>query len=332
MTDGISDIDRKAQEQSRRLEPFYDQVGRVIVGQKSLIDRLVVALITGGHVLLEGVPGLAKTLLVRTAARAMSLSFARIQFTPDLLPADVVGTQVYHPRTGDFAVKHGPIFANVVLADEINRAPAKVQSALLEAMQELQVTLGDTTHPLPQPFFVLATQNPIEQEGTYPLPERNAKLKARDIRFAFKVHPLSIASMGSGTITVPIFTSGEMRAKRIGSPLSGLKTKSIGSSGFLGSPHCSSVLPAHMRIPSLPTEMPSNRVVGLSALTAQSMYLNSTFGGTPVTKMWYFTTTPAPELSVRETTFAWMEVPGGTICSKPTSMSIRCCTRCPRSA
>ena len=138
---------------------------------------------TGGHILLEGVPGLAKTLAVRTLARALQLDFRRIQFTPDLLPADVVGTQIYNPRTGDFTVKKGPVFANIVLADEINRAPAKVQSALLEAMQEKQVTIGDRTYELPQPFLVLATQNPIEQEGTYPLPEAQVDrfmLKVRD--------------------------------------------------------------------------------------------------------------------------------------------------------
>jgi MoxR-like ATPase len=136
-----------------------------------MIDRLLVGLLTGGHVLLEGVPGLAKTLAVRTLAHGLQLTFQRIQFTPDLLPADVIGTQIYNPRTGEFTIKRGPIFANLVLADEINRAPAKVQSALLEAMQEKQVTIGDSSYPLGQPFLVLATQNPIEQEGTYPLPE-----------------------------------------------------------------------------------------------------------------------------------------------------------------
>src|SRR5215216_1439738 len=154
-----------------RLEPFYTQISRVLVGQRLLVDRLLVGLLAGGHLLLEGVPGLAKTLAVRTLARALRLSFKRIQFTPDLLPADVIGTQIYNPRSGEFSVKRGPIFANLVLADEINRAPAKVQSALLEAMQENQVTIGDTTFPLDQPFMVLATQNPIEQEGTYQLPE-----------------------------------------------------------------------------------------------------------------------------------------------------------------
>jgi MoxR-like ATPase len=154
-----------------RLDPLYAQIARVIVGQRELVDRLVLGLLTGGHILIEGVPGLAKTLAVRTLAQGLHLSFSRIQFTPDLLPADVIGTQIYSPRTGDFTVKKGPIFAHFVLADEINRAPAKVQSALLEAMQEKQVTLGEHTHRLPDPFLVLATQNPIEQEGTYPLPE-----------------------------------------------------------------------------------------------------------------------------------------------------------------
>lgn len=147
------------------------EVERVIVGQRAVLDRLLIALLTQGHVLVEGLPGLAKTLMVRTLAATLQLSFRRIQFTPDLLPADITGTQVFQPQTGQFTVKPGPVFANVVLADEINRAPAKVQSALLEAMQERQVTLGGESWPLPEPFLVLATQNPIEQEGTYPLPE-----------------------------------------------------------------------------------------------------------------------------------------------------------------
>jgi MoxR-like ATPase len=142
-----------------------------VVGQDMMIERLLIGLLTGGHVLLEGVPGLAKTLTVRSLAETVDASFERIQFTPDLLPADVVGTMIYNQRTGDFTARRGPIFANIVLADEINRAPPKVQAALLEAMQEQQVTLGGETHPLPKPFLVLATQNPIEQEGTYPLPE-----------------------------------------------------------------------------------------------------------------------------------------------------------------
>ncbi len=153
------------------VKPLREEIARVLVGQNHLVDRLLVALLTNGHVLLEGVPGLAKTLAVRTLSSALQASFKRIQFTPDLLPADVVGTMVYHPKDGTFSPRLGPIFANLVLADEINRAPAKVQSALLEAMQERQVTIGEATHKLPDPFLVLATQNPIDQEGTYTLPE-----------------------------------------------------------------------------------------------------------------------------------------------------------------
>src|SRR5262245_26209360 len=181
-SDDVQEIDRRVQEQRAGLEPLYREIGRVIVGQRGMVDRLLVGLLTGGHILLEGVPGLAKTLAVRTLARGLRLSFSRIQFTPDLLPADVIGTQIYNPRSGDFTIKKGPLFANCVLADEINRAPAKVQSALLEAMQEKQVTIGDTTYALEQPFLVLATQNPIEQEGTYPLPE------AQVDRFMLKLH------------------------------------------------------------------------------------------------------------------------------------------------
>src|SRR5579863_7233377 len=148
-----------------------NEVGKVIVGQTYMIERIMIGLLTGGHVLLEGVPGLAKTLTVRTLCDAISAKFARIQFTPDLLPADLIGTVIYNQQKGEFTSKLGPVFANLVLADEINRAPAKVQSALLEAMQERQVTIGEKTYPLPEPFVVMATQNPIEQEGTYPLPE-----------------------------------------------------------------------------------------------------------------------------------------------------------------
>ena len=153
------------------VQPLRNEIGRVLIGQHELVDRLLVALLTGGHVLLEGVPGLAKTLAVRTLSMCLQAKFQRIQFTPDLLPADVVGTMVYHPKDGSFSPRLGPIFANLILADEINRAPAKVQSALLEAMQERQVTLGEATHKLPDPFLVLATMNPIDQEGTYTLPE-----------------------------------------------------------------------------------------------------------------------------------------------------------------
>jgi MoxR-like ATPase len=156
---------------ARLIQDVSRQVALRVVGQEYMIDRLLISLLTGGHVLLEGVPGLAKTLTVRTLAETIATSFSRIQFTPDLLPADVVGTQIYDQSTGQFMVKKGPIFANIILADEINRAPAKVQAALLEAMQEKQVTIGGTTYKLEEPFLVLATQNPIEQEGTYPLPE-----------------------------------------------------------------------------------------------------------------------------------------------------------------
>lgn len=166
--------------QGELVERIREEVARVIVGQEKLIDRLILALATGGHILLEGVPGLAKTLSVNTLAKALGLGFKRISFTPDLLPADVVGTLVYSPKTGEFTPKKGPVFTNLLLADEINRAPAKVQSALLESMQERQVTIGDETYRLPEPFLVLATQNPIEQEGTYPLPE------AQVDRFMFK--------------------------------------------------------------------------------------------------------------------------------------------------
>jgi len=153
------------------VQNILEQVARRVVGQEYMIERLLIGLLTGGHVLLEGVPGLAKTLTVKTLAETIHTTFQRIQFTPDLLPADVIGTQIFDQHTGEFRPKHGPIFANIILADEINRAPAKVQSALLEAMQEKQVTIGGTTFILEEPFLVLATQNPIEQEGTYPLPE-----------------------------------------------------------------------------------------------------------------------------------------------------------------
>ena len=166
--------------QGELVERIREEVARVIVGQEKLIDRLILALATGGHILLEGVPGLAKTLSVNTLAKTLGLGFKRISFTPDLLPADVVGTLVYSPKTGEFTPKKGPVFTNLLLADEINRAPAKVQSALLESMQERQVTIGDETYRLPEPFLVLATQNPIEQEGTYQLPE------AQVDRFMFK--------------------------------------------------------------------------------------------------------------------------------------------------
>lgn len=162
---------RLIEEQSNVLNRIRDEIGKVLVGQERLVDRLLIALVTGGHILLEGVPGLAKTTAIRTLADVLGLQFQRISFTPDLLPADVVGTLIYSPKDGTFQPRKGPVFSNLLLADEINRAPAKVQSALLEAMQERQVTIGDTTYRLPDPFLVMATQNPIEHEGTYPLPE-----------------------------------------------------------------------------------------------------------------------------------------------------------------
>jgi MoxR-like ATPase len=167
----VSELTEQVKATSSFLDDVFEQVGRVVVGQRDMVERVMIGLLTGGHCLIEGVPGLAKTLTVKTLAQTINASFSRIQFTPDLLPADITGTIIYNMHTGQFTQKRGPLFANLVLADEVNRAPAKVQSALLEAMQERQVTIGDTTHPLPDPFLVLATQNPIEQEGTFPLPE-----------------------------------------------------------------------------------------------------------------------------------------------------------------
>ena len=171
MDQNIEAIHAKIQKESAFIETLMEEMGKVVVGQTYMVERLLIGMLTGGHVLLEGVPGLAKTLTVRTLAAAIKTQFNRIQFTPDLLPADLLGTLIYDQKTGDFKTKKGPIFSNLILADEINRSPAKVQSALLEAMQERQVTIGDTTFKLDDPFLVLATQNPIEQEGTYPLPE-----------------------------------------------------------------------------------------------------------------------------------------------------------------
>src|SRR5213083_2491914 len=165
------EITQEVRELGQWIPALRQQVAHVVVGQKYLVDRLLLGLLANGHLLLEGVPGLAKTLTVKTMAGCIKTGFQRLQFTPDLLPADLIGTLIYNPRTGEFTTKLGPIFSNLILADEINRAPAKVQSALLEAMQERQVTIGEKTYPLPDPFLVLATQNPIEQEGTYQLPE-----------------------------------------------------------------------------------------------------------------------------------------------------------------
>lgn len=171
METSISKLTERVKDEHSVVQQLLTEVRKVIVGQDYLIDRLLIGLFGNGHILIEGVPGLAKTLSVKTLSQAISTHFQRIQFTPDLLPADLIGTLVYNPKDGDFTTKKGPVFANIILADEINRAPSKVQSALLEAMQERQVTIGEHTFPLPDPFLVLATQNPIEQEGTYPLPE-----------------------------------------------------------------------------------------------------------------------------------------------------------------
>ncbi|MBL8795234.1 MAG: AAA family ATPase [Planctomycetia bacterium] len=220
MTPNVTEITRLAGEHRQQLDALYKEIERVIVGQRLLIERLIVGLLTGGHILLEGVPGLAKTLAVRTLAQGLRLSFHRIQFTPDLLPADVVGTQIYNPRSGEFTVKKGPIFANLVLADEINRAPAKVQSALLEAMQEKQVTIGESSHALEQPFLVLATQNPIEQEGTYHLPEAQVdrfmlKLKIGYPTRADELVILERMSAVEPTLTVqPILAASDIFALR----------------------------------------------------------------------------------------------------------------------
>ncbi len=178
----MQELGEKIQESSAFIEDIYTEMNKVIVGQRYMIDRLLVGLLADGHVLLEGVPGLAKTLTVSSLATVINTKFQRLQFTPDLLPADLIGTLIYNQKEAEFTVKKGPIFSNIILADEINRSPAKVQSALLEAMQELQVTIGETTYPLDEPFLVLATQNPVEQEGTYPLPE------AQVDRFMMKIN------------------------------------------------------------------------------------------------------------------------------------------------
>jgi MoxR-like ATPase len=177
----IAKLNETVREEALQIQTAVAEIKKVIVGQRGLVDRMMVALLCRGHLLVEGVPGLAKTLAVRTLGQVLDLQFSRIQFTPDLLPADLIGTMIYQQKTGEFVARKGPVFTNLLLADEINRAPAKVQSALLESMQERQVTLGDTTHRLPEPFLVFATQNPIEQEGTYPLPE------AQVDRFLLKV-------------------------------------------------------------------------------------------------------------------------------------------------
>ena len=218
----IRELNERIERESLFVQTLRQEMSKVIVGQSHLVDTLLIGLLTNGHILLEGVPGLAKTLAITTLAKAIDADFSRIQFTPDLLPADLVGTLIYSQKSEDFVVRKGPIFANFILADEINRSPAKVQSALLEAMQEKQVTIGDATYPLPQPFLVLATQNPLEQEGTYPLPEAQVDrfmLKA-EISYPKRMEELEIIRMnlaGGGMPEVHKVISPEdiMRARKV---------------------------------------------------------------------------------------------------------------------
>jgi len=219
MAQDIRAINERVQQESLFVEELLGELSKVIVGQRYLLERLLVGLFADGHMLLEGVPGLAKTLAVRTLAGTIAAKFQRIQFTPDLLPADLIGTLIFNPRTGDFSPRKGPIFTHLLLADEINRAPAKVQSALLEAMQEHQVTIGDTTYPLESPFLVLATQNPIEQEGTYPLPEAQLdrfllKLKVTYPGRDEERQILDRMSQGEMPVVKPIVTLDKIREVR----------------------------------------------------------------------------------------------------------------------
>ncbi|HVM62035.1 MAG TPA: MoxR family ATPase [Verrucomicrobiae bacterium] len=222
MDQGIGAINEQVKRESEFVRTLVGEIGKVIVGQKYLVERLLIGLLADGHVLLEGVPGLAKTLSVKTLSAAIQTSFHRIQFTPDLLPADVIGTLIYNPKDGEFRIKKGPVFANLILADEINRAPAKVQSALLEAMQERQVTIGDQTFQLPNPFLVLATQNPIEQEGTYPLPEAQVDrfMLKLSIQYPSKQEEREImdrmAETGKQIVTQPVVTPDQiLKARKV---------------------------------------------------------------------------------------------------------------------
>ena len=206
MADDIQAINEKVGRESAFVEQVLGEVGRVIVGQQVMVERLLIGLLCNGHILLEGVPGLAKTMAVNTLGKAVGATFRRIQFTPDLLPADLVGTMIYNQANGEFVAKKGPIFAQLVLADEVNRAPAKVQSAMLEAMQERQVTIGDRTFPMADPFLVLATQNPIEQEGTYPLPEAQVDRFTLKVRVSYPSRQEEreiVDRMGEGPVPTP---------------------------------------------------------------------------------------------------------------------------------
>ncbi len=211
----VRTMNDQVRQEAAFLQPLVAEINKVMVGQQRLVHRVLVALLADGHILLEGVPGLAKTLLVKTTAEAISADFSRIQFTPDLLPADLIGTQIYNPRTSEFSVHQGPLFANLILADEINRAPAKVQSALLEAMQERQITIGDTTYPMDPLFLVLATQNPIEQEGTYPLPEAQVDRFMLKVQVSYPTRAeerLIIDRMANGPLPAvrPVVTPGDL--------------------------------------------------------------------------------------------------------------------------
>jgi MoxR-like ATPase len=215
MDTDIQQIQTRVEQESSFVEKLIGQISRVIVGQTYLIERLVIGILADGHILIEGVPGLAKTLSVSTLSRALDAKFQRIQFTPDLLPADLIGTMIYNPQTAEFSVKKGPVFANIILADEINRAPAKVQSALLEAMQERQVTIGESTYKLKEPFLVLATQNPIEQEGTYPLPEAQVDRFMLMLKITYPSPSEELEIMDRNTATTQIKVSKVVGPKDI---------------------------------------------------------------------------------------------------------------------
>ena len=228
MSLSLEAINERVREHTEWVPRLREEVGRVVVGQQYLIDRLIVGLVANGHVLLEGVPGLAKTLSVSTLAQAVGAHFQRIQFTPDLLPADIVGTLIYNPQTQAFTTKKGPVFANLVLADEINRAPAKVQSALLEAMQERQVTIGSESFPLPTPFLVLATENPIDQEGTYPLPEAQVDRFMLKLRIGYPSRAEEMRILDSQAVTRP-----DRATKAVITPADILKAREVVDSIYL---------------------------------------------------------------------------------------------------
>ncbi|OGH58481.1 MAG: ATPase [Candidatus Lindowbacteria bacterium RIFCSPLOWO2_12_FULL_62_27] len=215
----VKGVESRIREKAAVLQRLVGEIDKVIVGQRMLVDRLLVGLLAGGHVLVEGVPGLAKTTAIKTVAAALKLDFRRIQFTPDLLPADLIGTLIFNPKTGEYSTRRGPVFANVILADEINRAPGKVQSALLEAMQERQVTIGTETFPLPDPFMVMATQNPIEQEGTYPLPEAQIDRFMLKVKVTYPSKDEEMTIMNRQTEfppapVVPVVTASDLAALR----------------------------------------------------------------------------------------------------------------------